>query len=223
LAIYSLLRAVTRGGPSTPGTGTAAGTEIGLQSDQSQNFLVAQGGGMYTEMARAGGVWNVMNAAHTPLVVFPSTLAKLEIYNHATSGMTMEILELTVFELLGTAAVHNVSIWAMVSAPKAAPSTASLVIGSQSGRASYTDTAATRVTTGAGTTVVANGWRPFGPPNPAATQTATPGMAYSVPVNGQLVVPPGCSLCLASVDALATASSVQIGAVWNERFLTTVS
>jgi hypothetical protein len=46
--------------------------------------------------------------------------------------------------------------------------------------------------------------------------------AFSVRVDGQFIVPAGCSLALAAVDTLATASSIQLGAVWNERVGITV-
>lgn len=216
--LQTLMRAITRGG-----TSLTAGTEVTLQTDESKNVLVAQGGALYSEMARAGGLWNMISGAATPLVVIPTTLTILEIYNNSLAigqPMTMEILDCFILELLGTAAVHAVSVWAQVTAPKAAPSTGSLVVGSQSGRTKYTDTALTRVISGAGTTVVANGWRPWGNPNPGATATATPMGAHAAQVQGQLQVPPGCSLCVTALDALATASSVQVGAAWNERAMT---
>ena len=197
--------------------GTLDGTATYLQTDQTKNLLVAQGGAPYTEMARAGGIWNVISAAAAPLVAKPTTVALLEIYNNTNSGMEMEVLDLFLFHLLGTAALHNIGVWAQVTAPKAAPSTGSLVIASQSGRGIYTDTAATRVITGVGTTVIATGWRPFGTPGSGVISTALPGEAFSVNVDGKLLVPAGCSLCLSATDALATASSIQIGAAWNER------
>lgn len=197
--------------------GATVGSESPTLLDQGQNFLVAQGSSPYAEAARAGGIWNVTSAAGTPLVVIPTTLAILEIYNNTGSGMVMDIVEVFYFHLLGTAALHNISIWAMVTSPKVAPSTASLAIGSQSGRAKYTDTAGTRVTTGAGTTVIANGWRPVGTTGPGVVSTALPGEAQSFRLDGSMLVPTGCALALTCVDALATASSVQLGAVWNER------
>lgn len=202
--------------------GTNDGLDVPLQADQSKNLLTVHGGTQYFEMARAGGIWNVMSAAAAPLVAVPSTTATLEIYNNTNSGMVMEVIELFLFHLLGTAAVHAPSIWAQVTAPKAAPSTASLSVNSQSGRGKYTETAATRVTCGAATTVIATGWRPVGGPNVPATSTATPMEAFSVRVDGQFIVPAGCSLALAAVDTLATASSIQLGAVWNERTSITV-
>lgn len=193
-----------------------------LRADESlSNLLVAGGGTQYAEMARAGGIWNVIGAATAPVAAIPTTTAITEVYNNTGSGMVMEIIDVFLFNLLGTAIVHAPCIWAMVTAPKAAPSTASLVINSQSGRGKYTDTAATRVTTGSATTVIANGWRPFQAPYSPSTMTVTVGTAYSAPVNGQLIVPAGCSLALSATDVTAT-GTVQLGVTWNERVGMTV-
>jgi hypothetical protein len=170
----------------------------------------------YAEMTRQGNVWNYISAAFTPLTVIPTTTANSSVWNNTSSAMSMVILDLFVFHLLGTAAQHNIGVWACVSPPAAAPSLSALVVGSQSGRAPYTTTAGTRVVTVAQGTVVANGWRPYGTPGPGVVSTALPGEAFSVEVNGKMVVPPGCTLSLACTDALATAASVQVGASWVE-------
>lgn len=212
MALNTTLQTTSRSG----GTGITAGDPITLNADSRRNLLVSQAGSKYGEMVRAGGVWNVKSAAFAPLVAVPTTTAILEVYNNSNSGMSMEILDIFYLHLLGTAALHNISVWAQVCAPKAAPSTASLVVASQSGRGIYTDTATTRVTTGASVTVIAAGWRPWGATGPGVVSTALPGEAQSFPIDGQLWVPPGCSIALHAVDALATASSVQIGISWNE-------
>lgn len=189
--------------------------------DQTGNFLMAQGGGQYTEMARAGGVWNVISGAVAPLAAIPSTTALIEIYNNsgATSQpFVMEVIDLFLFNLLSTAIIHNPSLWAMVTVNKAAPTVGALAVYSQSGRATYTTTQSSKIITASGTTVVANGWRPFGNVTPAL-ETATVGAAWSAPVGGQLLVPPGSSLCLHSVDTTAS-GTVQLGATWNERSIT---
>ena len=193
-----------------------------VERDATNNSLVAQGGAPYTEMARTGGIWNVMSAAVAPLVAIPTTTAIMEIFNNSGATSTpfvMEVVDLFLFHLLGTAAQHNLSIWAQVTTTKAAPTVGALAINSQSGRGLYTSTQSTRIITAASTTVIATGWRPWGQPGPGAVSTALPGEAFSVSVEGKYYVPPGCSLCLQSVDALATASSVQLGAAWNERVL----
>lgn len=212
MALDTKIQSTSRSG----GTGITAGDAVYLNADSRRNLLVTQGGSKYGEMARAGGIWNVKSAAAAPLVAVPTTTALLEVYNNTNSGMAMEILEVFYFHLLGTAALHNISIWGQVTAQKVAPSTGSLVVASQSGRGIYTDTAITRVTTGTSTTVIANGWRPIGATGPGVVSTALPGEGQSFPVDGQFWVPAGCSFCLQTVDALATASSVQMGLVWNE-------
>lgn len=191
-------------------------SQISSLLDQFQNLLVANGAGLYTEASRSGITWNAISGAATPLVVIPTTLTIFEIYNNVANSI-LEVLDVFCFHLLGTAALHQPSIWAQVTAPKAAPSTASLVIGSQSGRTKYTDTASTPVVSGSGTTVVANGWRPFGTQSPGVVGTATPAEAWNARVDGALTVPYGCSLCVTVTDALATASSVQVGASWAHR------
>lgn len=207
---FNFLRGATR----TAGTSV----EVNAEFDATKNLFVIPGGGKFTESARAGGMYTVFSAASTPLVVFPSTLTILEVYNN-TPGSVLEVIDLLGFHLLGTAALHSVSLWGQVTIPKAAPSTASLVLGSQSGKAPITSTAGSGIGTGAGTTVIANGWRPYGWNGSGVVSTATPNEAWAAPVEGRMVVPYGSSLCVTATDTLATASSVQVGATVNIRAL----
>ncbi len=179
-------------------------------------LFVAQDGPPYLEITRQGGHWNAISAAGTPLVVIPTTLCILELFNNVNSGVHMVITDLFNFHLLGTAALHQQAIWAEVTPPKAIPSLSAIVIGSQSGRAPYTSTVGSHVVSAAGTTVVSAGWRPWGTAGSGVVSTALPGEAFSVPVDGKMIVPPGCSLALTVTDALATASSCQVGAAWVE-------
>ncbi len=218
MALNTVLQVTRKGGASD-------GQSFFASGDQRNDVLVAQGGAPYTEMARSGGIWNVISAATAPIAAIPGTAAIIEIFNNSgatTQPFVMEVIDLFLFNLLSTAIIHNPAIWAEVTAPKAAPSTASLVINSQSGRLQYTSTAATRIGTGAATTVGNVGWRPFGLPVTPALETATVGTAWSAPVQGQLYVPPGCSLCLTATDTTAT-GTVQIGATWNEVIMTATS
>ena len=190
---------------------------IGEFSEDHDLYTVNGRGSPYTEITRGGEVWNAISAAGTPLVVIPTTLCIAEYYNN-TPDRVMEIQDLFLFHLLGTAVLHNISLWAEVTPKKAAPTVASsITIGSQSGKPPYTAIAGSDVVPAAGTTVVAGGWRPFGMPGPGVVSTALPGEAWAVAVDGKLLVPPGCSLAITAVDALATGSSVQVGASWNLR------
>jgi len=202
-------------GNTRVGTGGAA-VEVTGEFDAQKNFFVAAGAAPFSEITRAGGMYTVFSAAATPLVVFPSTLTILEVYNNS-SGYVLDVIDLLGFHLLGTAVLHSVSLWGQVTINKAAPSTSSVVFGSNSGRAPITATAGSAFGAGAGTTVIANGWRPFGNQSPGVVATATPGESWSAPVDGKLEVPYGSSLCVTAVDTVATASSVQVGATINLR------
>jgi hypothetical protein len=59
--------------------------------------------------------------------------------------------------------------------------------------------------------VVANGWRPWGAVQAWGTAAALPGNSWSVPVNGKLLVPPRCSICVTVAGTVATASSFRAG------------
>ena len=198
-------------------SGNARNTARSLETNEEGDLYIAGGrAAPYTEIARGGEMWSLIGSAGTPLVVIPTTLCILEIWNNTQRAF--EVIDLFLFHLLGTAALHNQSLWAEVTAPKAAPSLlAATVVGSHSGKAPYTATAGTDLVPGGGTTVVSAGWRPYGTPGSGVVSTALPGEAFSVPVDGKLIVPPRCSVAITCVDALATASSVQVGATVNFR------
>ncbi len=203
------------------GNSKADGSAQYAQLDASGNWLVAQGGAQYTEMARAGGIWMCIGAAAAPIATIPGTTAVMTIQNNSGTvgpAFVMEIIDLFMFNLLSTAIIHNPSIWASVQ-QLANPTTSGLAIASQTGRTGYTAAATTRINTGAAITVAAAGWRPFGGPVTPALETATVGTAWAAPVQGQLLVPPGSALCLQVVDTTASGTA-QPGAAWNERFLT---
>lgn len=181
--------------------------------------LVAQGLPDYTEVTRLGRHRNCITGAVAPLVAIPTTVTALEIWNNIASDTDVIITDVFYFHLLGTAALHNPGLWAMVTTPKAVPTLTALTIFNQNGGAPETPTVGSKVVTGQGTTIVANGWRPIGNPTPVIS-TALPGEAASFEVAGRWVVPPGSSFCLQMTDALATASSMQLGASWVERPLT---
>ncbi len=206
MSLQTIIKAMRRSGP-------AAGDDGVVQTDEAGNVLVAQGNAAtFTETTRQGQTVNMMSAAAAPLVAKPTTVCIAEYFNN-TSDQVIEVQDLFLFHLLGTTALHNISLWACVVGLKAAPSlAASITVGSQSGEPPVTATAASPIVPGAATTVIANGWRPWGQPGPGVVSTALPGEAFSVPVDGKLLVPPGRSLAISAVDSLATGSSVQVGA-----------
>ncbi len=182
--------------------------------------LFAQGSPPYAEITRQGIGWNCsISSAIAPLAAIPTTTAGLELFNNSQASgapMAMVVDTLFAFELAATNVVRTYAIWAMVTTAKVVPTLGALSVFSHSGRAFYTTTAASRVVSGLGTTVIANGWRPWGPVNAWGTlPTAIPGASYTAEVNGRLLVPPGASLCVHVAGALAT-GTFTFGASWYE-------
>jgi hypothetical protein len=190
---------------------------VSIGATSNADLRVAQGLPEYAEMNRLGDGWTVgTSTLFAPLVAYPTTTAALEVYNNSTSlGRCMVISELYAAQILSTAATQTYAIFAMITTQKAIPTLTALTLFSTSGKATVTPTAAGEIVTGVGTTVVANGWRPWGAVQAWGTAAATPGNAWSVPVNGKLVVPPGASICLHVVGSLATASTFQAGLSFN--------
>ncbi len=196
-----------------------------LVNAQSQG-LYAQGNPPYTEVTRQGSGFNVsLASAAAPLNAIPTTVAGLEIFNNTAgnSAVTLVIDSLFAFELASTNFVRSYAIWAMVTTQKVAPTLTALDIFSHSGRAKTTTTATSRIITGAGTTVVANGWRPWGPVDVwgPANGGVVPGESLEANVGGRLIVPPNCSLCIHVAGALAT-GTFTMGASWYELAMSNV-
>lgn len=166
----------------------------------------------YATSKRLEGYTVGTSTLFAPLVAYPTTTAALEVYNNSTvAGRHMIISELYASQILSTAATQTYAIYAMITTAKAVPTLTALSVFSNGGKAIVTPTAAGEIVTGVGTTVVANGWRPWGAVQAWGTAAATPGNSWSVPVNGKLTVPPGCSVCIHIVGSLATASTFQAG------------
>lgn len=179
----------------------------------------------YTEATRSGTGWNVQTATlFAAVAAVPTTTARLEIFNNTTGpgAVSLIIDGLWADQILATAVSWSASIFAMVTTQKAAPTNTALDIFSHSGRGKYTTTAAGRIITAVDTTVVANGWRPWGSVAAWGTAAATPGPSWSADVNGRLIVPPLCSLAIHIMASVNTASAFQCGASWYEQPLTMV-
>jgi len=192
----------------------ASDAEVSAQADAQKNQLVAQGNPGYTEIRRRGQGWSIMvTTAPTALVAIPTTLAHLEVYNNGSRLIVVSDLHL--YRLLGSAVVEGECIFAMISTQKAIPAKADLVMYSLSGKASITTTVNSEVGTGVGTTVIANGWMPYGAPTARTLGAATSGTGQSIPIDGKLIVPPGCSLCLAGVSSANTATCLYVGVTFD--------
>lgn len=197
------------------GSVTAQGT---IALNQLGEQLIASGLPPYTEMTRKGSGYATMSVtAVAALVVRPTTVCALELWNgYNAGGPSLIIDRLFYFNLVTTAVNEGWSGWAQVAAPKTtAPSSASLVVRGASGKA-YGGSVVNAV----GTTVVDCGWFPW--TNGLVTSGAgvTPYGCAVANVEGRLIVPPGASLCLHVVASVVGQTFTQ-GASWYEETLTT--
>jgi hypothetical protein len=189
-----------------------------FQANELNEQFVVQGLPIGTEMTRKGRAWGTMTVtAAAGIVVRPSTLAALELWNGSpttNAGLSLIIDRLFFFNLVSTAVVEGFSGWAQVATTKAAPSSAGLAIRGNSGKQGYTGLAVNAI----GTTVLDNGWFPWGNAYNKAAGGVVPFGAISAEVNGRLIVPPGCSLCLHVVSSLV-GETFTMGAMWYEELL----
>ncbi len=203
-ALLKMMARYTGGGDS----------EVSVSADKQRNVLVAQGNPSYAETRRRGEGWTVMTQTPlTPLAALPTTASDLELWNNGSRVAVVS--DLHVWRLLGTAAVAGEVIFAMITTVKAVPVFTDVeVFHSLSGKEFKTSTVTSELVPGVGTTVVPNGWQPYGPPS-MTLQAATPGTGYNVPINGKLIIPPGCSLCLSLCASIATGSAFHIGVTFD--------
>jgi len=184
--------------------------EVNASADAQKNHLMAQGNPSYMEVRRRGEGWTVQTTTlFAPLVAIPTTVAILELYNNGKRLLVVS--DVFAMHVLATAVVQTHAIFATITTKKLAPTLTALVVNSLSGKELKTTTALSELITGVGTTIINNGWRPWGGLQNFNLGAATPGESWSVPVDGKLVVPPGASLGLHVAGALATASSFQMG------------
>lgn len=195
---------------ATFAAGLAAGNEFAEQ-------LVAFGLPPYTEMVRKGNAWGTMStSAVAALVVRPSTTAAFEIFNgYPTGAKSLIIDRMFFFNLVSAQVLQGFSCWACVTSAKAAVSSGSFTVRGNSGK-----TYGGPVIAAAGTTIVDSGWFPWAIGSTKGIEaTVTPNGGAVVNVEGRLIVPPQCSLCL-HVVAQTTASTFTQGAQWFEEQLT---
>ena len=195
-----------RGGPSD------ATRQAGFNGNG--DLLVAAGSvPRYTEAARRGNGYSTMaTGAVAALVVRPTTTAALEIQN-VTPGKVMVVDRLFTHWLVQstTALGSGAGIYAMVTQPVSVQITdAALSIRSLSGKPPQNKT----VLTAASTTVVDNGWFPYGyTAKHESAGAVVPGGILEALVEGRLLVPYMSSLCLHVVSGY-TGDTFTSGAAW---------
>ena len=186
--------------------------EVGTSLDAQKNLLVAQGNPGYAETRRRNDGWTVFLAtASEALVAFPASLAHLELHNNGSRLAVVSDLHL--WRVLGTAVAVGEHLWVQVTT-KAIPTLGALVLYGMSGKTSVTPTATSEMVTGIDSTVIADGWMPYGP-GASYLAAATPGTGFNLPIDGKLIIPPGCSLCVAIGASVNTASAFHCGVTFD--------
>lgn len=199
------------------------GVPAQFNSNEFDEQIIAQGMPAYAEMTRLGDGWSAMAVlAVAALVVRPTTTAAFEIWNgYADSGKSLVITRLFSQQLVTstTGLGGGAQIWAQVTAAKAAPSAgANVTVRGNSGKA-YGGS----VVCGLGTTVTDSGWFPWGEAlKKESAGAVVPGGGLYARVDGELVVPPGSSLCIHVVSGYV-ADTFCSGAGWYERIISNVS
>lgn len=188
-------------------------SEADVAVNAQRNLLVGQGNPEYMETRRRGeGRTILLATASEALASLATTLAHLEVYNNGTRLMVVS--DLHCYRVLGTAVGVGEHLWVMITTQKAVPTLGALSLFSMSGKAAITPTASSEIVTGIDTTVIANGWNAYGPGS-GYLAAATPGTGFNVPINGKLIVPPGCSLCVTIGASVNTASAFYCGATYD--------
>jgi len=193
----------------TPGASPVTTPALNERSE----WIVAQGLPAYAEMTRRGNGWATMStAAVAALVVRPTTAAAFEIWNGwATGAKSMIIDRLFWFNLVSTNVVEGFSGWAMVTAAKATVTSGSFVVRGSSGKA-YQGPVIAQASTSALTDA---GWFPWGMGFTKGAGGVLPMGVVEARVEGRLIVPPQCSLCLHAVSSV-TGDTFTMGASWYE-------
>ena len=181
----------------------------GLEVSRRGDLFVAQGQAPGTEGTRKGERWGTMaTGAVAGLVIRPTTVAALEIYNNE-AVKSLVIDRIFTQNLVSTNVIESFILYAMVTRPKAAPTDAALAINSLSGKAPAIRT----VLTAASATVVDNGWFPYGESFTKGAGGVVPHGGIVAEVGGRMIVPPTCALCL-HVLASLVGQTFTSGAIW---------
>ncbi len=195
------------------GTIRGSASEIDMALDPLGNQFVTMGGLPWTEITRQGQGWSCIQASATAaLVAVPTVTTGLELWNgYTTKCLVVDRLFSHNLVSSTTGLGGGAGIYAMVTTVKAPPATASLVVRGHSGKA-YNGSVINAV----GTTVVANGWFPWGTTRMRESAgSVVPAGILTAEVGGRLIVPPGASLCVTVVSGYA-ADTFTSGASWYE-------
>lgn len=201
------------------------GVEDNLRLDRTTAQVVSQGRGRYSEAGSRGLIFagmtpvagtTVVAANNSPVAAAAATV--LSLYNPMGSGIDLEVLKAWLNHISGTPAagawVYNVAYAQSITAVQNNAAVGAAPVGANNGVAGVGQIfAQTGLTGGVGAQRL---YRPFGSSQFAAAIAATtPGQAVYDLVDGEIVLPPGGLLSIAS-PGTGTTHVVAAGFCWQE-------
>lgn len=186
-------------------SGGDAGEDKRLEVSENEDLFVAQGLPPYAEITRQGGGFSAIQTAATAgLVVRPSSVAGITIWNGAAAGgKSLVIDRLFTHCLVSGGEQGRFSLWACVH-PAGMTDPGEDIAASATnvtGHSGKTYDGAAIV--GVGETVVDNGWYPWGNSVDYELTGVLPGAAISAEVAGRLIVPPQGGISVTVVASMA--------------------
>lgn len=185
-------------------SGSNKGEEKDIGLDSEGGLLVAQGLPAGVELSRLGIGWSVIQTAATAaLVVRPSTVAAITLWNgEAAGGKSYVIDRLFTHNLVSTAAVAFFGIWATVHPPGMTDPGVDLARSATNLVGNTGKTYNGQGVVGVAETVVDNGWFPWGRGQQIENGGVLPGSHADVEVAGRLIVPPSGGISVQVVAGL---------------------
>lgn len=198
-------------------SGKDAGDDQALATTPDGDLFVAQGLPPYAEITRQGGGFSaIQTAATAALVVRPTTVAGITLWNgEAAGGKSYVIDRLFTHNLVSTAAGTFFGIWACVH-PAGMTNPGEDIAASATNVTGPTGKVYSGLgVVGVGETVVNNGWYPWGSGQSVEVEGVLPGSHADVDIAGRLIVPPQGGISLQIVASLA-ACTFTTGLSWWE-------
>lgn len=205
MGLKNLMQAIGRG----------SSEERNLEGDQFGNLYVAQGLPAYASLnAEEQGVSVMSTVAVAALVVRPSTLAAVTLFNNEQGGGKSYIIDRAlVHQLVSTAAQGRLGLWLCMHPQMTKPTADITAFKGNRG-----DPVNTRAILDVGATVIDDGWFPWGNSVDVEPSGVLPGAQLDVRIEGRLIVPPQHGISLAVVASLAGITFTS-GFSWNEKVL----
>ena len=198
--------------------GEDAGEDKGIAVTDAGDQYVVAAAAPYAELTRLGGGYSVIaTSAVVGLVVRPSTVAQITVWNGENAGGKSYVIDrLFTHNLVSTSALSLYSIWACVhpagmTDPGEDIAASATNITGNSGRR-YNGSGIV----GVAETVVDNGWYPWATSVEVTQATVLPGSHLVAEVAGRLIVPPQGGISLTVVCSLTSTVTFTTGLSWYE-------